>query len=192
MDSACAGIAFSRFLLREECSLCIVAHRVQKCARIAADFFGLRSFEVLGFGRATRLVSAMPVLILRFGRRMCGSATKERFLGLVQPFGVAQFCPRGRKWSFGGNEKGYQHLTCKDDTRSTNDRTPTSARRTSPNRKVQPHNFSLQQDTKGGAVLCTCCVSLFTVSLQTHLSQQTLVGSLKTSQHVCAPLWDSV
>ena len=82
--------------------------------------------------------------------------------------------------------------TCKDDTRSTNDRTPTSARRTSPNRKVQPHNFSLQQNTKGGAVLCTCCVSLFTVSLQTHLSQQTLVGSLKTSQHVCAPLWDSV
>ena len=74
-----------------------------------------------------------------------------------------------------------QRMTCKDDTRSTNDRTPTSARRTSPNRKVQPHNFSLQQDTKGGAVLCTCCVSLFTVSLQTHLSQQTLVRSLKTS-----------
>ena len=85
-----------------------MAHRVQKYARIAADF-GLRSFEVLGFGRATRLVSAMPVLILRLGRRMCGSATKERF---VQPFGVAQFCPRGHKWSFGGNEKGYQHLMC--------------------------------------------------------------------------------
>ena len=72
-------LLFAQFLSREECSLCIVAHRVQKYARIAADFFGLRSFEVLGFGRATRLVSAMPVLILRLGRRMCGSATKERF-----------------------------------------------------------------------------------------------------------------
>ena len=71
-------LLFAQFLSREECSLCIVAHRVQKYARIAADF-GLRSFEVLGFGRATRLVSAMPVLILRLGRRMCGSATKERF-----------------------------------------------------------------------------------------------------------------
>ena len=30
----------------------------------------------------------------------------------MQPFGVAQFCPRGHKWSFGGNEKGYQHLMC--------------------------------------------------------------------------------
>ena len=79
-------LLFAPFLSREECSLCIVAHHVQKYARIAADF-GLRSFKVLGFGRATRLVSAMPVLILRLGAECVGALV----LGLVQPFGVVFF-----------------------------------------------------------------------------------------------------
>ena len=78
-------LLFAWFLSREECSLCIVAHRVQKCfldARIAADF-GLRSFEVLGFGRATRLVSAMPVLTSAFGAQNVWASNQRALWFLV-------------------------------------------------------------------------------------------------------------
>ena len=59
-------------------------------ARIAENF-GLRSFEVLGFGRATRFDSAMPVLTSAFlGAECVGQQPKSSLvLGLVQPFGVA-------------------------------------------------------------------------------------------------------
>ena len=96
--SPCAGICFLEMLWN---------------ARIAADF-GLRSFEVLGFGRATRFVSAMPVLTSASGAQNVWVSNQRApwFLVWCNLLVLPQFCPRGRQWSFGGNEKGYQHLMC--------------------------------------------------------------------------------
>ena len=59
-------------------------------ARIAADF-GLRSFEVLGFGRATRFgLSHAGADFCVWGAECVGQQPKSSLvLGLVQPFGVA-------------------------------------------------------------------------------------------------------
>ena len=106
--------------LQEKNALCTLLHLAGICflemlwnARIAADF-GLRSFEVLGFGRATRFVSAMPVLTSASGAQNVWVSNQRAlsFLVWCNLLVLPQFCPRGHQWSFGGNEKGYQHLMC--------------------------------------------------------------------------------
>ena len=76
-------------------------------ARIAADF-GLRSFEVSGFGRATCLVSAMPALTSAFGAQNVSKSALV--LGLVQPFGVATILSERAQVEFWRQREGIPAL----------------------------------------------------------------------------------
>ena len=56
----------------------------------------------------------MPVLTSAFGAQNVWVSNQRAlwFLVWCNLLVLPQFCPRGHQWSFGGNEKGYQHLMC--------------------------------------------------------------------------------